>query len=213
MLEAVIFDMDGLLADTEKLHMAAYRKALGAYGRDLDDRKFSEHWIRDGKGIAEYLQETKIPLLANDIRRIKAEVFLELVSSSAEPMPGAIELLRMLESRKRLALASSSYRADVDGILNKLGIVHYFETIVSRSDVLRVKPFPDIFLCAAERMRLEPAQCVVIEDAEKGIVAAHRAGMKSIAVPNIYTINNDFSKASIALKSLDEITPVLLDSL
>ncbi len=84
---------------------------------------------------------------------------------------------------------------------------------VAKSDVVRTKPHPDIFLHAAEKMNAAPEQCVVIEDAEKGVPAAYAAGMKCIAVPNAHTADNDFSKATLVVDSLEEINCELIDRL
>jgi beta-phosphoglucomutase-like phosphatase (HAD superfamily) len=93
-----------------------------------------------------------------------------------------------------------------------IGIVSYFDTIVSGLDVARVKPAPDIFLEAAHRLGVDPAECAVLEDAEKGL-AAHAAGMRCVAVPNEYTRDHDFSKATHVCSSLNEVTVKLLQDI
>jgi HAD superfamily hydrolase (TIGR01509 family) len=150
-----------------------------------------------------------IPLL----RSQKAQRYRELVESVLQPMDGALALLARVFEKKRLALASSAYQVDVERVLNRLGIIHYFEVIASGNSVERGKPFPDIFLYTAQQLQVEPSQCVVLEDAEKGVVAARQAGMKCIAVPNKYTQNNDFSSATKVVSSLREITVAFLDTL
>jgi beta-phosphoglucomutase-like phosphatase (HAD superfamily) len=101
----------------------------------------------------------------------------------------------------------------VDAVLQGLDIAHYFQAIVSGLDVARVKPAPDIFLAAARRVGARSSECVVLEDAEKGILAAHEAGMACIAVPNEHTRSHDFSKATRICASLNEITLELIDEL
>lgn len=128
-------------------------------------------------------------------------------------MEGALALLEQLHSRKKIALASSSYPDAVEGVLAGLGIAHYFQVIVTGLDVPRVKPAPDIFLSAAEQLDAKPSQCVVLEDAEKGVIAASLAGMRCIAVPNDHTRHHDFSKATRVCNSLDDVTLELLDTL
>ena len=113
----------------------------------------------------------------------------------------------------RIGLASSSYRDAVDGVLHGLGMASYFETIVSGSEVARVKPAPDIFLKAANRLGVAPAECVVLEDAEKGVLAAQAAGMPCVAVPNGYTRDHDFSQATQICASLNQVTVELLRNL
>jgi len=213
MFSAVIFDLDGLLADTEYLHCRAYQLALQKYGLHLEDRDYAEHWVRFGKGIADWLTIRGLTLDPDTLRMLKAKHYLDLLASSLRPMDGALDLLEWLSGRTKIALASSSYRDAIDGVLAGLGIAHFFEVIVSGLDVAQVKPAPDIFLKAAIDLNMEPAQCLVLEDAEKGVIAAHRAGMRCIAVPNKQTRHHDFSKATKICSSLKEITPDLLNDI
>jgi HAD superfamily hydrolase (TIGR01509 family) len=206
LITTVIFDLDGLLADTEPLHCQAYRDALLAEGIPLTEAEYCEHWVRSGKGIADWLAErgfTHDPLA---LRRLKSRRYLDLLACELRPMPGALELLNRLHGRKKLGLASSSYRDAVDGVLDGLGVARYFQAIVSGLDVARVKPDPEIFVAAAQQLDSSPSECLVIEDAEKGVIAAHRAGMHCIAVPNEYTRHHDFSKATRVCASLDDIS-------
>jgi HAD superfamily hydrolase (TIGR01509 family) len=212
-IQAVIFDLDGLLADTECLHCRAYQMALREYGVQLEDAEYAEHWVRFGKGIADWVSTQELNLDPHALRLRKAQHYLELLSSSLRPMEGSTDLLNFLKGRTKVALASSSYRDAVDGVLAGLGIVHFFDTIVSGLDVAQVKPAPDIFLEAARRLDVEPANCLVLEDAEKGVVAAHRAGMRCIAVPNEYTRHHDFSKATKICSSLREVAADLVKHL
>jgi len=128
-------------------------------------------------------------------------------------MDGALELLDAFHGQIRLALASSSYRDAINGVLAGLNITHFFDVVVSGLDVAAVKPAPDIFLKAAHDLGVRPEECIVLEDAEKGVLAAHSAGMRCIAVPNDYTRHHDFSRATRICSSLKEITAELLQSL
>jgi len=213
MIPAVIFDLDGLLADTECLHCRAYQMALLEHGVELEDADYAEHWVRFGKGIADWLSLRGFALDPHALRLRKAEHYLNLLESSLRPMDGAVELLEAFHGRTKIALASSSYPDAIDGVLSGLGIAHFFEVIVSGLDVAQVKPAPDIFLKAAGDLGVEPSQCLVFEDAEKGVMAAHLAGMRCIAVPNQHTRHHDFSKATKVCASLRDITDDFLRSL
>lgn len=213
MITTVIFDLDGLIADTERLHCQAYRDALAAEGIALSEHEYAEHWVRSGKGIGDWLSARGLSHDPLAVRAAKAKRYLDLLNYELRPMAGAFELLDSLHGRKKIGLASSSYRDAVDGVLDGLRIAHYFQAIVSGLDVERVKPAPDIFLAAAKQLNALPCECLVLEDAEKGIIAAHAAGMRSIAVPNAYTRHHDFSKASRVCGSLREITSQLLADL
>jgi HAD superfamily hydrolase (TIGR01509 family) len=213
MITTVVFDLDGLLTDTERLHCHAYQKTLSEIGISLTEEEYAEHWIRAGLGIREFVEARGIQAAPPDLRKRKTEVYGQLVDSSLEPMPGALELLQQLQGRKRLALASSAFRDSVLRVLRKLDIESFFEVIATEGSTPRRKPFPDLFLYTAEQLGEPPAECVVLEDAEKGVIAAHAAGMKSIAVPNRFTRGNDFSKATMVVHSLHDVTLGLLDSL
>ena len=213
MITTVIFDLDGLLADTEPLHCRAYQEALQLEGITLTESEYIEHWVREGRGIGDWLAQRGLSLDPLALRLQKSKRYLELLSSMLRPMDGVFQLLDSLHSAKTLALASSSYRDAVEGVLAGLNIAHYFKAVVSGLDVPRVKPAPDIFLAAARLVGATPSECVVLEDAEKGIIAAHRAGMPCIAVPTEYTRHHDFSKATLVCSSLNDVTLELIDSM
>jgi HAD superfamily hydrolase (TIGR01509 family) len=212
-IDAVIFDLDGLLADTEKLHREAYREVLTGIGFVLDDGEYDEHWIRDGKGIAEFVAKHDLAIKADDLRRLKGNRYRSLVRSRVKPMPGARAALDGMSGCRTLGLATASYAHDASVVIDTLGFQDYFVCTVTRSDVERVKPFPDLFLAAAARLGVDPGACLVVEDAQKGVRAAVAAGMACVAVPNEHTRDNDFSGAVAVLDSLHELTPARLESI
>ena len=213
MITTVIFDLDGLLADTERLHCRAYQRALGAFGSVISEAEYAEHWVRSGKGIVDWVAAHNLALDPEMVRARKAKLYLESLASELRPMDGALELLAACSGKFTLALASSSYPDAVAGVLDGLKITHYFRAVVSGLDVARVKPAPDIFIAAARQAGAQPSQCVVLEDAEKGVIAAHRAGMLCVAVPNDYTREHVFAKATRVCGSLRNVTPNFLASL
>ncbi|HET9917602.1 MAG TPA: HAD family phosphatase [Candidatus Binatia bacterium] len=213
MITTAIFDLDGLLADTEPLHCRAYQLALFEHGVQLTAEDYGDHWVRCGKGIHEWLRQHSFDLDPMVLRARKAIHYQDLLQSSLRAMDGAEALLDRLAGNMRIGLASSSYRDAVDGVIHGLGIANYFDTIVSGLDVARVKPAPDIFLEAAHRLGVDPAECAVLEDAEKGVLAAHAAGMRCVAVPNDFTQDHDFSKATCVCSSLNDVTFKLLRNL
>ena len=213
MISAVLFDLDGLLADTETLHCQAWQATLHEHGIALSVEFYYDWWVRQGRGITDFLLSRELTLSPVTLRAEKAVHYARLVATECTPMPGALELLHRLSGRKELAVASSAWVDAVQAVLGKLNIAGRFRTIVTGSDVERAKPFPDVFLLAAERLGVAPGRCVVLEDAEKGVVAAKAAGMKCIAVPSRYTADNDFSKADLVATSLSEITLDRIDAL
>lgn len=213
MIDAVIFDLDGLLADTEKLHLTAYKTVFSKLGIELTDDEYADHWIRNGQGTDAFVAKRNLTVDPDFVRHEKARIYKKLVSSSAKPMPGARKLLCSLQGRKLMALATSSHPKDAHAVLKALDFEDFFPCVIAKNSVERVKPYPDIFLYAAKEMNILPENCLVIEDAEKGILAADAAGMKSIAVPNMHTMSNDFSKATLVAGSLKEVSYELIDQL
>lgn len=213
MITTVIFDLDGLLADTERLHCRAYQEALQSHGAQLSETEYVEHWVRSGKGIEDWVAQHSLGIDPLALRAQKSRRYLELLATELRPMDGALHLLETLRGKKTMALTSSSYRDAVDGVLKGLDIARYFKAVVTGLDVARVKPAPDIFLAAARQAGAMPSQCLVVEDAEKGVRAAHRAGMRCIAVPSDQTRHHDFSRATRICSSLSEITLEFIDSL
>jgi HAD superfamily hydrolase (TIGR01509 family) len=212
-ITTIIFDLDGLLADTEKLHRQAYQKTLAGMGVALTDSEYEETWIRQGKGISDYMTQHGLAADPDALRSRKAELYNELVSACAEFMPGAGEALSRFAGRKTLALATASYRDAALAVLTKLGIRHMFACIATQAEARRTKPWPDIFIHVAAALSVRPAECLVVEDSEKGVVAAAAAGMRSVAVPNIHTRHHDFSRATVVLQSLHDLTPRLVEEL
>jgi len=213
MITTLIFDLDGLLANTEKLHCMAYQDALAKFGFKLTENDYSEHWILKGGSIGEFIAARGLKIDPESIRIMKAERYEELVVSTAEPMPGAISILSRMTGWKKLALATSSYEDAAYAVLRALNIGVYFSCIATRSSVARIKPFPDLFLYVAQVLGEKPESCLVFEDSEKGIIAAQAAGMKSIAVPNIHTFDHDFSKATVIVPSLEVVTRELIENI
>ena len=213
MITAVICDLDGLLADTEKYHMKAYQETFAAEGVIVSDEDYITHWIRNCSTIGEFIAQRKLGFDPDLMRSKKTVRYHSYVESHVEEMPGAVSFLQRIHGHKRLALASNSLRQDIDRVLGKIGADGFFEVLLSKLDVAEPKPAPDMFIKTADRLNEPVTRCVVVEDSCGGVEAAHRAGMKCIAVPSRYTVDNDFSRASIVVDRLDDVTVELLDSL
>lgn len=203
-IRALIFDMDGLLTDTEPLHMRGYVEVLRRHGLPISEAIYAEHWIQKGLGIREYLQGIESDLRPEDLRAEKTIIYDCLVESELKTMPGALELVQAFSGRLPMAVGSASLRKNVLGALEGTGLARYMDAIISVEDVRAAKPAPDIFLAAAAALRVLPEHCLVLEDAAKGIEAAWRAGMPVLAIPNEWTKEADFSKATAVLPSLTE---------
>ena len=184
-MQAVIFDMDGVLVDSEPLHTIALQNILAAEGFDYP----SDEVIQDGLGrsfashIGELIPRMGLPGTAEHYASRFQDQALRLLTESAGPSPGASALLDDLKRRGyKLGLASSSAKDIVWGTLRILGFDDRFDVVVSGDLVASSKPDPEIFLLAAERLGVDPKNCVVVEDSPRGIEGAKRAGMLVVAV-------------------------------
>ena len=184
-MPGVLWDLDGTLIDSAEQHWTSWQRALADEGLTLSREQFrasfgqrNDRILRDWLG-ADATDET--------IRRIgdaKEILYRGLMRAEGlDSLPGAGEWIDRLAARGwRQAIASSAPRLNVDAVLAALGWEHKFDAIVAAEDVRRGKPDPEVFLTAAGRLRVDPAACVVVEDAAAGVAAAHAAGMRVIGV-------------------------------
>jgi HAD superfamily hydrolase (TIGR01509 family) len=208
-IAAVLFDMDGVLTDSEPLHDQAARVVLGEVGVTWappgGDPYIGLTTLESFTAICTHLS------LPHDPRDLAARYLARVVPAlraSVRPLPGVPDVLRALRERGlRLGLASSSCPEVIATTLAALGVSAMFEAVVSGDEVPRGKPAPDVFVEAAKRLGLPPEHCVVIEDSERGIRAARAAGMACVAIPCGATRTHDLSAASFVLDGL----PALLN--
>lgn len=211
MAEVVIFDMDGILVDSEYYKIKAWQKAFRTIGIELEEDDMIREWVVKGTSFDETVRMfNREDVVEDDLRPIVTEQYLKSIDAEVCLLPGAREALDRLHSEFLLGLASSSHKMYVEKLIEKFGIADKFRAIACGSEVERLKPYPDVMLLAAERMGVDPKVCVAIDDAPKGVIAAKRAGMKAIAVPTKHTQYGDFDEAGIVLPSLDEVTVELI---
>ena len=215
MIEAVVFDLDGVLLDTEEVWSEARRQLVeerGGRWHEGAQRAMmgmsSHEWSRymhDELGLAESPEE----ISAEVVRRLEA-----LYREHLPLVPGALEAVRRLAAHWPLAIASSSNRPLIDLFLESTGTAELFRATVSSEEVSRGKPAPDVYLEAARRLGVEPARCAAVEDSHAGIRSAKAAGMRVIAIPNpAYPPDEDsLAQADVTIRSLDELTPQLIDA-
>lgn len=216
MIEAVVFDLDGVLLDTEELWDEARRELVeergGQWPEDAQRTMMgmsSQEWSR-------YMHEELG--VADPPERISAEVVRRLEKLYRERLPlipGALDAVRRLAARRRLAIASSSNRPLIDLFLELARTADLFRATVSSEEVEHGKPAPDVYLEAARRLGVDPARCVAVEDSENGIRSAAAAGMKVIAIPNpVFPPSEEaLSLAAVIAASLGELKPELVESL
>lgn len=180
----VIFDMDGVLADTGPIHFESWVKMAKKIGikftKEFFERTFGQQSTAiTRKLVGPYVNNELIEKWAN----LKERYYREMVKDKLQALPGSIELIKSLSNNKfKLAVGSSGPTENVELLLRSLNIKQYFSVIVTAADIKKGKPEPDVFLDASEKLKINPRNCLVIEDAPVGILAAKKAGMKVIAL-------------------------------
>jgi beta-phosphoglucomutase len=180
---AVIWDVDGVILDSGEQHRQAWAALAREHGFPYSDAAFWATFGLRNADIIPRLFGMHEPARIAALGERKEELYRALLSASATPLPGAVELLGALHAAGyRQALGSSAPPKNLELIVALLGIGPYLDSVVSGEQVARGKPAPDIFLAAARALAVTPGRCLVIEDAPAGVQAAHAAGMRCLAV-------------------------------
>ena len=206
---AVVFDMDGLMFDTERLARDAWRRAMAERGYELSDEVYLPAIGRTVDGACRHFAQALGPdLPIAEIEAAKAAYLLELLEPAPPMKPGLSALLDGLdELRLPTAVASSTARAEVERRLDSVGLLGRFAATAGGDEVARGKPAPELFLLACDRLGMQPSGCVVLEDSEAGVRAAAAAGMVPVIVPDLVQP----SPAALALASA--VVPSLREAL
>ena len=210
-VQAVVFDFDGVLADSEPLHLQAYQALLEPHGIVLDEKAYCERYLGyDDEGALRRMAEDNGLMLGDEEIELliveKGRVFEALVGSRDVLYPGAVECVRRLAERWPVGIASGALRADIDLLLRGAGITDLFRFIVAAGDTDRTKPAPDPYLKAAELHRVPPDACVAIEDSHWGLESARTAGMRTLAITHTYPRDALTGSADVVIDSLAEVT-------
>ncbi len=186
-VSAVIFDMDGLMFDTERLARDAWRRAMAEHGYGLDDQVYLTAVGRTVEGACGAFVDALGPELPiADIEAAKARYLREMLEPGPPLKHGLLAFLEGLEALGLpRAVASATARDEVERRLARVGLLRRFGAVAGGDEVARGKPAPDLFLLAAERLGASPAACIVFEDSEAGVKAAVAAGMAVVVVPDL----------------------------
>ena len=204
---AVIWDMDGVIANTAPFHLRAWQEIFGKRGVKFTERDFRHSFGRRNDTI---IRNTLGEQIAQDeieaIAREKEVTFRRIIGQKIKPIPGAVALLQSLKQNGvKMAIASSTPIENIRLITGSLGIANCFQAIVTGHDVTEGKPSPQVFLMAAQKLGVKPENCVVIEDAVAGVTAAKRAGMHCVAVTTTHS-KQSLKGADLIVKTLEEIS-------
>jgi HAD superfamily hydrolase (TIGR01509 family) len=216
MIRAIVFDFDGLILDTEEPVYRSWVEVYQAHGEELP----FERWVQvvgsttAGFHPQHHLEERLGRSLSKDVldRRIGRRTEMILAQ---EALPGVVRHIQEARAMGlKLGVASSSTREWVRGHLARLGILASFDCMRCRDDVVNAKPEPDLYLAVLECLGVTASEAIAIEDSPNGVLAAKRAGLRCVAIPNSITAQLDLGQADLLLGSLDEVTlPQLLEKL
>jgi HAD superfamily hydrolase (TIGR01509 family) len=209
MIKAVLFDMDGLMVESEMLHYQAYKEVLSQFGVTLTLEDYFAAWGSDKDMCIRFAEKFRTPISFEQLLEQKNTLFREVYIYKVTPQKGLLDLLRTLkENHYLLAVCSSSQMYEIEIVLKAVGARDFFDQIVSAESVENGKPAPDCYLLTAKKLGVDPADCLVLEDAPKGVAAAKAAHMRCFAIPSIGLETADFTKADKIFKTLNEITVV-----
>jgi len=214
MLRGLLFDMDGVLVNNLEIHRQAFAEFFRRYGVERPFENLSRLFGMGNDDIMGELMPRDVVERVG-IRELgyeKEAIYREIYAPIIEPQAGLVELLAASDrAGLRCAVGSSGYRANVDFVLDKCNIERYFAAAVAGDEVTRCKPDPEIYLTAAAKLGLEPRECVVFEDAEAGIEAAKRAGIKVVALATTFT--REFLENTDADLIINDFRDITIDDL
>lgn len=207
MIHAVIFDLDGLMIDSEQLSLRVWCDFLAEYGTSLSESQYKSMIGMDAQASAAYVKgQSDLPLNTDEIMRVHSTRLMEVIGREEITMPGLLRLIRELRERdKLLGVASNSPKNYVTRALGAIEGADLFDVVVTADQVQRGKPAPDIYLAAAAGLSCEPTHCLAIEDSPLGLQAALSAGMRAVAVPNTALEGATFEGAYASYASLKDL--------
>ena len=212
MLEVVIFDLDGLLVDSEPLQFRAYQKAFSHFGVEFDLGDWPK-WHKLEASASRWIETHKLAVNPENIRAKKKKYYDELIENELTLKPGTRNLVESLSNSYRLCVASGSRPESIENCLNRFSLTPYFEKQFSATLLRRKKPYPDVYLEALSKMQISSQHTIAIEDSLSGLNAAIDAGIKCIVCPDnfIPVSNSEFYGASLMIDSLESLSSSVLE--
>jgi beta-phosphoglucomutase family hydrolase len=208
MIKAVIFDMDGVLVESEHIHIEAEQQTLLKHGVRISADELHKYTGTTAEFMfTELIKNYRLKTTFERMFNEKEEILFKLLEKETRPTKGVIDLLKRLKRKGiKLAIASSSHRKLIDYVLRRLDIGRLFDFVVSAEDIAHSKPNPEIFLKSARGLKVESVECLVVEDAKLGIEAAKNAGMKVIGYRNLHSGDQDLSRADMIVYDFSRLS-------
>lgn len=205
MMKAILFDMDGLMVDTERLYIETESAIAESFGKKLTEETI---WKMMGKKAVEaigiYISDLGINMPVEEMIGIRDNLFEEKLRNELVPMPGLFEIVNEYRGTLQLAIATGSPRKFLNIVLDKLEIREHFQALQTADEISNGKPDPEIYIKTAEKLGIPPEECIVLEDSQNGALAGKRAGCYTIAIPSEYTCKQDFSFVDYQARDLHD---------
>ena len=221
MLQAIIFDFDGVIADSEPLHLRAYQQVLGKEGIELTREEYYARYLGfDDSGLFRALAKDRGIAITDDKVDgwidVKSQIVEDLLNTDGVIFPGAVACIQTLARHYPLAIASGALEPEIELVLDHTGLFDCFKAIASASDGVRGKPAPDLYLLVLAKLRdiiqVDAAGCVAIEDSHWGLEAATLAGLRTVAITHTYPAA-ELGGADLVVDRLADITIPTLEAL
>ncbi len=207
---AVLWDNDGVLVDTEALYFRATRETLDRVGVALDPQSFARISLGQGRSLFDLARDHGFDDEAlAELRAERDQRYTEILREGVQVMPGVQDALESLYGRVPMAIVTSSKRDHFEEIHHHTRLLGFFDFVLTPDDYGSHKPHPEPYLTAAERLGVEPRDCVAVEDSERGVNSATTAGMICLAIPNELSRGGDLSRAHQILTNASEAADVI----
>jgi HAD superfamily hydrolase (TIGR01509 family) len=204
-MRAIVFDMDGLMIDSERVYWDAGRYIARQYGKEVSDQTLGQMMGRKPlESLTVFATELGITRPPEMLLAAREARVISALEAGVDPMPGLMDVLPGLSGKYELAIATSARRSMVDIIMRSLKVEHYFQVVQTSDDITNGKPDPEIYLKAMGKLGVKPDESVVLEDSSNGALSGKRAGAYVIAVPSQYTREQDFSFADYVATDLHD---------
>ncbi len=210
MIKALLFDNDGVLVDTERYYFLSTKQIMAKIGVVITEEDFIELILKDNQGTWKYAREKNIS--EERINELKIErnlIYSRYLLYEELIIPGVETAISKLSKKYKLGIVTSSRRDHFEIIHKSTNILHYFDFILTIEDYAESKPNPEPYLKAVELSGFSKEECLVIEDSERGLIAASEAGLKCIIIPNHLTKNCNFSNAWKVVENVDQLVKIL----
>jgi len=213
MFKAILWDNDGVLVDTERFYYLANKKFLSRYGVDLTEELFRELYLTQSIGAWHLIpQVDSKPIDISEYKKERNAIYLKMLQSEDFSIDGVEETLKALKEQYIMGIVTSSRREHFEMIHSRTGFTRFFKLILTNEDYDKSKPDPEPYLKALEMLETGSKDGLVIEDSERGLIAAKRAGMTCWVIPNHLSSHGDFSRADKILSNIGEVAELLLES-